>query len=141
MRPSAVVVRLARALQGENLHGVHDAMAVYGELPATPVMYVELGLQFEADVVNGQKTGAFLDQRDNRALVGTMAAGCSVLDVFCSTGGFGVHAAAGGAASVLAVDASEGALAAARRNMAPQPSPCRPSPPAHTTPSPATRSR
>ena len=47
-----------------------------------------------------------------------MAAGCSVLDVFCATGGFGVHAAAAGARSVLGVDASEGALAAAQRNFA-----------------------
>ena len=50
----------------------------------------------EADVTRGQKTGHFLDQRDNRALVRSMAADADVLDVFASTGGFSVAAAAGG---------------------------------------------
>ncbi len=118
LRPRAVVLRLARALQGTPaMHGLEDGAALYGEAPGAPVLYRELGLQFEADVIDGQKTGAFLDQRDNRALVGSLAAGASVLDVFASTGGFGVHAAAGGATSVLSVDASAGALAAAQRNM------------------------
>ena len=114
LEPTAVVLRLARAIGGSPPAGLHDAMAVHGALPDGPVLYDELGLHFEADVVDGQKTGAFLDQRENRALVASMAAGCSVLDVFCATGGFGVHAAAGGARSVLSVDASEGALATAR---------------------------
>lgn len=118
LRPATVVLRLARAIAGSVPAGLADGTAIHGALPAGPVLYDELGLTFEADVVHGQKTGAFLDQRDNRALVGSMAAGSSVLDVFCATGGFGVHAAAGGAVSVLGVDASEGALATAQRNMA-----------------------
>ncbi|MCU1504831.1 MAG: hypothetical protein JWM12_4185 [Ilumatobacteraceae bacterium] len=81
-------------------------------------MFTEHDLHVEADVVHGQKTGYFLDQRDNRALVGSMASGARVLDVFASTGGFGLHAAAGGATSVLSVDASAPTLAVAGRNLA-----------------------
>jgi 23S rRNA (cytosine1962-C5)-methyltransferase len=72
----------------------------------------------EADVVRGQKTGHFLDQRDNRILVRGSSAGCDVLDVFCSTGGFALNAAAGGARSVHLVDLSAPAIAAAERNIA-----------------------
>ena len=68
-------------------------------------------------MVHGQKTGHFLDQRDNRALVRSMAEGKDVLDVFASTGGFSLAAAAGGARSVHLVDLSEPALATARRNL------------------------
>lgn len=72
----------------------------------------------EADVVHGQKTGHFLDQRDNRALVRSMAAGASVLDVFASTGGFSLAAAAGGATSVHLIDQSAPALETAEKNLA-----------------------
>ena len=80
--------------------------------------FIEGGLAFEADVRAGQKTGHFLDQRANRLRVGSMASDRDVLDVFASTGGFSVHAAAGGARSVHAVDLSAPTLAAAERNMA-----------------------
>ena len=89
-----------------------------GQTPNAAVEFLERGLRFEADVVAGQKTGHFLDQRENRVLVGGLSEGARVLDVFCCTGGFSVHAAAGGAASVLSVDQSGPALATARRNMA-----------------------
>ncbi len=118
LHPKAVILRLARALHGGNLFGLEEGMALYGETPGAPVMFAENDLQVEADVVHGQKTGYFLDQRDNRALLATMAGGARVLDVFASTGGFGLHAAAGGATSVLSVDASEPTLAVADRNMA-----------------------
>ena len=78
----------------------------------------EAGLSFEADVVRGQKTGHFLDQRENRVRVGQLAGGRRVLDVFACTGGFSVHAAAGGATEVVSVDQSAPALAMAQRNMA-----------------------
>ena len=116
LRPRAVVLRLSRAARSDQLHGVEEGMALYGEVPAGPVMFTEAGLHFEADVVHGQKTGHFLDQRDNRILVGSMSAGCRVLDVFCATGGFGVHAAAGGATHVVSVDQSEPTLAIVQRN-------------------------
>jgi 23S rRNA (cytosine1962-C5)-methyltransferase len=73
-------------------------------------------LRFEADVLRGQKTGFFLDQRGNRRQAGALAKGRSVLNLFSYTGGFSVYAAGGGAASVLSLDISEHALAVARRN-------------------------
>jgi hypothetical protein len=81
---------------------LHDGDVVAGEVPDGPVRFTEAGLQFDADVRAGQKTGHFLDQRANRIRVGEMSAGRDVLDVFASTGGFSVHAAAGGATSVHA---------------------------------------
>jgi 23S rRNA (cytosine1962-C5)-methyltransferase len=115
--PEALVLRLARNISPEHLHGLEEGDALLGTCPTDPVLFLEHGLTFEADVVRGQKTGHFLDQRDNRAYVGTLVGGLRVLDVFASTGGFSVHAAAGGATEVVAVDLSAPTLAAAGRNM------------------------
>ena len=71
----------------------------------------EGGVRFPVDPLSGQKTGWFFDQRPNRDRVAALAAGARVLDVFCHTGGFGLRAAAAGAASVLLVDSSGPALA------------------------------
>lgn len=90
---------------------------VVGEFPG-PVRIVEAGIAYEVDVARGQKTGFFLDQRDNRALAASLAAGADVLNLFCYTGGFSLGALAAGAASVVSVDASEEALALARGNAA-----------------------
>src|SRR6185295_11378251 len=68
---------------------------VHGELPS-PVTMMEEGRAYRVDVGAGQKTGFFLDQRDNRRAVREMAGGCDVLDVFCYTGGFTIAALAGG---------------------------------------------
>lgn len=85
---------------------------------ATPVVRMrEGGLAYEVDVAAGQKTGFFLDQRDNRALAGAVAKGCEVLNAFCYTGGFTVAALAGAARRVVSVDTSEDALARGRRNV------------------------
>ena len=116
--PTALVLRLARTMADHALHGLSEGVALVGEPPIGPVMFRENGLRFEADVLHGQKTGHFLDQRDNRALVGSIAAGMRVLDVFAASGGFGIYAAAGGATRVTSVDQSEPALAAAERNFA-----------------------
>lgn len=113
-----VVLRLARNLQVRETFGLEDGDVIAGQVPEGPVRFLEAGLQFDADVRAGQKTGHFLDQRANRIRVGAMAAGSDVLDLFASTGGFSVHAAAGGARSVHAVDISAPTLAAAKRNMA-----------------------
>jgi 23S rRNA (cytosine1962-C5)-methyltransferase len=115
---SGVVLRLARNLQVRETFGLTDGDVIAGRVPDGPVRFLEAGLWFDADVRAGQKTGHFLDQRANRIRVGAMAAGCDVLDVFASTGGFSVHAAAGGARSVHAVDLSAPTLAAAVHNMA-----------------------
>jgi 23S rRNA (cytosine1962-C5)-methyltransferase len=113
----SVVLRLARSMADLDLHGLEEGMSLHGPDVDRPVEFLELGLAFEADVIHGQKTGHFLDQRDNRALVGTLSKGARVLDVFCCTGGFSVHAAAGGARSVLGIDSSPYAIEAARRNI------------------------
>ena len=118
LHPRALVLRHARNLDPLALHGLEEGDALLGTAPTEPVPYRENGLTFEADLVAGQKTGAFLDQRDNRAIVRGLADGARVLDVFCATGGFSVHAAAGGATNVTAVDISEPTLAVAARNMA-----------------------
>lgn len=76
----------------------------------------ENGLAFAVDLAGGQKTGWFLDQRDNRAAAAAYAPGRAVLDAFCNAGGFGLCAARAGAASVLAVDSSEEAVAQVREN-------------------------
>jgi 23S rRNA (cytosine1962-C5)-methyltransferase len=72
------------------------------------------GLTFGVDVMGGQKTGLFLDQRFNHAAVARRCAGKRVLDLFCHAGGFGLHAAAAGAVEVLGIDSSHAALEAAR---------------------------
>jgi 23S rRNA (cytosine1962-C5)-methyltransferase len=115
---SSVVLRLARTVQRDETWGLADGDVVAGAFGDSPVTFVEAGLEFEADVRRGQKTGWFLDQRANRVRVGSMSSGHDVLDVFAATGGFSVHAAAGGARSVHSVDLSAPTLAAATRNMA-----------------------
>jgi 23S rRNA (cytosine1962-C5)-methyltransferase len=80
-----------------------------------PVWVRVEGLELAADVANGQKTGLFLDQRENWQVVQGLAKGRTVLDAFCYTGGFGLHAAAGGAAAVFGIDLSPGAIDLAGR--------------------------
>lgn len=78
----------------------------------------EHGLQFAVSIEAGHKTGYYLDQRDNHLFLKDRAAGRAVLDCFCYSGGFALHALAGGAKSVTAIDSSAPALAAARDNLA-----------------------
>ena len=90
---------------------------LHGEAPGE-VRIVEDGITYEIDVAHGQKTGFYLDQRDNRALAASLAADAEVLNAFCYTGGFTLAALKGGARHALSLDTSEEALASARRNMA-----------------------
>ncbi len=83
-----------------------------------PIIFSENGVRFEADVVRGQKTGFFLDQRENRAEVERLSAGKKVLNAFSFSGGFSVYAARGGAVSVTDLDISAHALNSAKRNFA-----------------------
>ncbi|MBI4568256.1 MAG: class I SAM-dependent rRNA methyltransferase [Planctomycetes bacterium] len=92
------------------------AETAWGEPPPTPFLVEEGGVTFEADLLRGHKTGFYLDQRENRALVRRLAPGREVLDAYCYTGGFALSAAAGGAAAVTGIDSSRPALAAAARN-------------------------
>ncbi|MBP7488332.1 MAG: class I SAM-dependent methyltransferase, partial [Azospira sp.] len=91
---------------------------LHGEAPAGDLSIMENGVRLLVDVVGGHKTGFYLDQRENRLLTGALAAGKSVLNCFCYTGGFSLQALAGGAASVLSIDSSGPALETAKRNLA-----------------------
>ncbi len=82
----------------------------------TNIILNENGLKFHVDIENGQKTGYFLDQQDNRRAIRHIVQGADVLEAFCYTGTFALHAAHYGAKSVLGLDISEHAVAAARRN-------------------------
>lgn len=115
--PTAVL-RLSRGLaETVELNGPADGSLLAGELPPSGrVQFLEDRLVFEVDPVRGQKTGFFLDQRDNRRRLGRMAADRSVLNVFSYSGGFSLQAAAGGARRVWSVDLSPGAIADADRH-------------------------
>jgi len=89
-----------------------------GSLPQFPFTILENNLKFTVNLETGHKTGFYLDQRENRLRVRGLAEGRDVLDCFCYTGGFTVNALAGGAKSVLSVDASADALALCRQNVA-----------------------
>jgi len=90
---------------------------LYGSTDHKAAVVLEHGLKFSVDWERGQKTGFFIDQRQNRELVRKYAAGRTVLNTFCYTGGFSVYAMAGGAAEVCSVDSSERAVALADENM------------------------
>jgi len=115
--PASLVLRLSRNIRvAAEALGFADGQVLRGEAVTGPVQFREHGKLFEADVVRGQKTGFFLDQRENRRLVGEPARGCDVLNLFSHTGGFSVYAAAGGAKSATDLDISAHALGAAKRN-------------------------
>ncbi len=109
------VERADPAARREGLEG--RAGALWGALPEVPVTVRERGVGFAVDVSGGQKTGFYLDQRDARALVATLAPGRRVLDLFAYTGGFAVAALAAGAAHATLVESSREALALASRNL------------------------
>jgi len=92
--------------------------ALRGDAPTAPVEIREHGVRYLVDVVTGQKTGFYLDQRENRAGVRGLAQDRDVLNGFCYTGGFTLAALAGGARSVLSVDSSGAALAVGRQSAA-----------------------
>ena len=94
---------------------------VHGEGAEAALSIDENGVRLGVDVVGGHKTGFYLDQRDNRLLTRELAAGKTVLNCFCYTGGFSLQALAGGASQVLSIDSSGPALAGARANLAMNP--------------------
>lgn len=113
------VRRLHAAFDAESARreGV-DAKSVSRRWPSDdhPVEFTEHGARFQAHLAHGQKTGFFLDQRDNRRRAARYASGGRVLGAYCYTGAFEIHAARAGAADVLGLDASEPALEQARRH-------------------------
>ena len=116
LEPERVILRLARAVPATP--GRADGDVIFGEPADGSVAFLENGHTMTADPVEGQKTGYFLDQRSNRRSFGDLAEAGDVLDVFCCHGGFSVHAAAGGARSVLSTDLSPHATESARRHLA-----------------------
>jgi 23S rRNA (cytosine1962-C5)-methyltransferase len=110
------VVERRRARGGADGGDTEKTAVVRGAAPAGEIEVRENGLRFGVDLLRGQKGGLFLDQRDNRALVRTLASGRRVLNLFGYTGGFSVYAAAGGARATVTVDVAAPAIAAARRN-------------------------
>jgi len=111
LAPRAIVLRNdspARALEGLE----PELRIAKGEIDG-PIELLENGARFLADPREGQKTGWFFDQRDNRRFVASLSAGARVLDLYCYAGGFAVAAAQAGADAVLALDRSEPALALA----------------------------
>jgi 23S rRNA (cytosine1962-C5)-methyltransferase len=119
-----VVLRLSRNIQSvaEKQFQQCDGKVIFSQRAepefGAPIIFQESGLRFEADVLRGQKTGFFLDQRENRREVETLARGRRVLNAFSFSGGFSVYAARGGAAAVTDLDISAHALAAVQRNFA-----------------------
>lgn len=104
---------------GRKLEGLAPtAGLVAGAAADKPLEIVEHGIRYQVDVAAGQKTGFYLDQRDNRARVGRLAEGREMLNGFSYTGGFTLSALAGGARSVLSIDSSGPALDLAKRNLA-----------------------
>jgi len=103
------------ARRSEGLSDVNQVLK--GQIPDRVEAH-EGGYRFFVDVVGGQKTGFFLDQREMRRQIGELSRGKRVLNCFGYTGGFSVYAAGGGASEVVTVDISVGALALARENMA-----------------------
>lgn len=114
--PRRILLQLSRHVQRISEGGYQDNQMLLGPDLEKPVRFRENGLLFEADLLHGQKTGFFLDQRDNRQKVREWAEGRSVLNMFSYTGAFSVYALAGGARSVLEIDVNAQAQAAALKN-------------------------
>lgn len=114
------LLRLSRALQSEAeaTAPYTEGMLLWGNEDDLASSFRENGVRFEVDPRRGQKTGFFLDQRENRARVEKLSDHKTVLNVFCYTGGFTLYAARGGAKRVVSIDASKQAMAALERNIA-----------------------
>ncbi|MDP4031493.1 MAG: class I SAM-dependent methyltransferase [Pseudorhodobacter sp.] len=104
--------------RARGLEGLAEETLVLRGAVDGPIVVPMNGARYLADVLGGQKTGIFLDQRPNHAFAKALAQGARVLDMFAHVGGFGLAALAGGAASVLAVDGSAAALALAEKGAA-----------------------
>lgn len=108
----------SRSLEGLARHQGYMRGMGGGGAGSTQIEICESGARFLVDIERGQKTGWFCDQRENRLAAASLARGGAVLDAFCYTGGFGIHAARAGARSVLGLEASEEAVLLARANAA-----------------------
>jgi 23S rRNA (cytosine1962-C5)-methyltransferase len=115
LQPEGIYLRTERGIGRLEGLELQDG-PLRGKAPSGPVEIQENSLRFQVHITEGQKTGFYLDQRENRQAVARLASGRRVLDAFCYTGGFGLHAARAEAREVLAIDVSEPALDLARVN-------------------------
>lgn len=114
--PTGIWLRTEKGMrEAEQLNAV-DGL-ILGDPPPTPVFISDHGIDYGVDVQEGQKTGCYLDQRDNRLAVAKYVQGGRILDAFCFSGGFGITAAKqGGATAVVGIDSSDAALKLAVAN-------------------------
>jgi 23S rRNA (cytosine1962-C5)-methyltransferase len=115
LHPRAILERSIGAVRRQE--GLEDSVGVIAGEPIAEVEALENGRRIIVDFEHGQKTGYFLDQRENRARVARLSRGARVLDAYCYAGGFALAALDGGASHVTAVDTSARALGSARRNL------------------------
>jgi 23S rRNA (cytosine1962-C5)-methyltransferase len=116
LNPSGIWLRTEKGMREAEGLEIVDGL-IFGDAPPRPLFVEEHGVRFGVDVQEGQKTGCYLDQRDNRLAVSRYTNGARMLDAFCFSGGFGITAAKlGGAASVVGIDSSEAAISLARAN-------------------------
>ncbi len=118
LEPGAAIFERSEGRVGDE-EGLEPAIGVLrGEAPPETCIIEENGYKFLVDVRRGQKTGFFLDQRDNRAFLSTLAHDRSVLNCFSFSGAFSVYAFGGGAKEVVTLDSSKPALELAEQNLA-----------------------
>lgn len=115
LKPKAIFLRTEKGIAEEEGLEIKDDL-IYGEKPTQAIKIKENGLDFEINIETGQKTGFYVDQRDNRYSVRKYAEGKSCLDVCSYSGGFSLNLLKAGADFVKAIDVSENALTLARRN-------------------------
>jgi 23S rRNA (cytosine1962-C5)-methyltransferase len=117
LRPRGIYLRTERGIGDLEGLELQDGLLA-GEPPPSTLSIEENGLAYRVNLAEGQKTGFYFDQRENRAAVAPLARGRSVLDGFCYSGGFGLACARAGAAEVEGVDVSEAAIRLAEENAA-----------------------
>ena len=116
LNPVGIFVRTEKGVAQAEGIDLRDGL-YWGEAPQGPLFMVENGLRYGIDLAEGQKTGFYLDQRDNRRVAAEYFRGRRVLDMFCYSGGFSINAAVQGKArEVLGFDSSQKAIALARAN-------------------------
>jgi 23S rRNA (cytosine1962-C5)-methyltransferase len=113
--PRAIIERSHGAVRRQE--GLRDRAGLLSGEPVSETVVIENGIRSAVDFDHGQKTGSFLDQRENRAVVKKLAHDARVLDGYCYTGGFALAALAGGARKVVAVETSARAIGWAQRNL------------------------
>ncbi|MFH1263935.1 MAG: class I SAM-dependent rRNA methyltransferase [Pseudomonadota bacterium] len=109
-------LRAALPVKGIFLKNPTEDRLLWGEISKAPVRFTENRLTFELEIGSGQKTGFYLDQRENRSVVAGLVAGRKVLDLHCYTGGFALACAQAGAKEAVGVDSSKEAIQRANRH-------------------------